>query len=102
MGILYKLYLGRLRLLRSSDGKENPGSRTSRRSCRVVHANIPSLHKNLSNLSLLSEVEMWFCFETLVRSRYPISELMILGFGNSGVSFIRSESELLNFIYSKL
>ena len=57
MGILYKLYFGRLRLLRSSDLKENPGPKVSRKSCRVVYANIWGLHKNLSELPLITKVE---------------------------------------------
>ena len=54
MGILYKRYFGRLRLLRSSDVEENPGPRVSRRSYRVVYANIRGLHKNLSDLALIA------------------------------------------------
>ena len=53
MGFVYKRYLGRLRLLRSSDVEENPGSRVSRRSCCIVFGNIPSRHKNLSDLSFI-------------------------------------------------
>ena len=48
MGILYKHYFGHLRLLKSSDVEENPGSKASRTSCCVVYANILGLHKNLS------------------------------------------------------
>ena len=43
MGILYKHYFGRLRLLRSSDVDEDPGPKTSRRLCRVVYVNIRGL-----------------------------------------------------------
>ena len=54
MGILYKHDFGHLRILRSSDVKENPGPKASRRSCCVVYANIRGLHKNLSDLSLIA------------------------------------------------
>ena len=40
--------------MRSSNREENPESRASRRSCRVVHANIRSMYKNLLDLSLLA------------------------------------------------
>ena len=52
MGILYKFYFGRLRLLRSSDVEEKPETLVSRRSRGVVYTNILGLHKNLSDLSL--------------------------------------------------
>ena len=78
MGILYKRYLGHLRLLRSSGGKENPGSGILHRSCRVVYANILCLYKNLSDLSLIFRGgDVVYCSETLVSSRRHISELMI-------------------------
>ena len=51
MSILYTHYFGRLRQLRSSNVKENPGLRASRRSCCVVYANIRRLQKNLSDFS---------------------------------------------------
>ena len=34
--------------------EENPGPTASRRSCRVVYAIIRGLHKNLSEMSLMS------------------------------------------------
>ena len=58
------------------------GPRTSRRLCRVVYANICGLHRNLSDLSLITRGgNVVFCSETLVCSRRYISDLMILGFG---------------------
>ena len=54
MGILYKRYIGCLRLLKSSDVGENPGPRASRRSCRVVYVNIWGLRRNLSDLSQIT------------------------------------------------
>ena len=54
MDILCKRYFGRLRLLKSSDVEENSGPRASRRSCRVVYANIMSLRKKLSELLFIS------------------------------------------------
>ena len=65
MDILYKRYFGRLRLLRSSDVEENPGLRDSRRSCCVCHTKIRSLHKNLSNLSLMVEFVFFFALRFL-------------------------------------
>ena len=47
MGIQYKLYFCRLRLLRFLDVKENHGQKASRRPCRVVYGNIRGLLKNL-------------------------------------------------------
>ena len=61
MGILYKNYYGRLRLLRSSDVEKNSVPWASRKSC-VVYANIKGLHKNLSDLSLIArggDVRFW-------------------------------------------
>ena len=52
MGIKYKHCFGSLRLLKPSNVEENLGPRASPRSGRVVYANIRSLHKNLSDLSL--------------------------------------------------
>ena len=57
MGNLYKRYFGRLEQVRSWDVEENPGQRASRRSCRVVYANIRGLHKNV-RFVLLPEGEM--------------------------------------------
>ena len=54
MGILYTRYFDRLRLSRSLDVKKNPGPIASRRSCRVMEANIRSLHKYLSDFSLIA------------------------------------------------
>ena len=54
MGILYTRYFSHLRLLRSSNTKENPKARALRRSCHVVYTNIRGLHKKLPNLSLIS------------------------------------------------
>ena len=47
MGILYNLYFGRLRLLRSPD-VENPGLMISRRYLLVVYANIRGLNLSIS------------------------------------------------------
>ena len=82
MGILYTHDFGSLRLLRSSDVKGNHGPRASRRSCRVVYANIQGHHKNLSDLSLTTRVGdvFLFCTKTLVSSRRDISELMVQSF----------------------
>ena len=52
MGIQYKHYFGCMKQLRSSDVEKNQGPRTSRRSFRVVYANIRSFPKNLSDLFL--------------------------------------------------
>ena len=52
MCILYKIYLGHLRLLRSSDVVKNLGPMASRRSCRIVYAIIRVLHEKLSDLPL--------------------------------------------------
>ena len=52
--ILCNLYFGRLRLVRISDVEENSGPRASRRSYRVVYANIRGLHENLLELSLIT------------------------------------------------
>ena len=84
MGILYKRYFGRLRLLRSSDVDENPGSpRASRRSCRIEYANIHDLYKRIYQICLLLlEVEVcFFCSDALVSSRRHIFELVFSGFG---------------------
>ena len=83
MGILYNRYFGRMRLFKTSNVEDNPGPRASRRSCRVVYANIRGLHKNLSYLSLIARGEdVVFCSETLVSSRRHIFELMIPGLGS--------------------
>ena len=54
-----------------------------------------SLHKNLSDLSLIARGGEMFYSETLVFSRRPISELMIPALGRpiscSGVRFIGFE-----------
>ena len=42
--------------------EENPEPRASRRSCHVVYANIRRLHKNLSDMSLISRDEGVFFF----------------------------------------
>ena len=73
MSILFKGYFSRLRLLTSSDVKENPKPRASRRTCRVLYANIRVLHKNLSPMARGGE--MAFCSETLVSSGRHISEI---------------------------
>ena len=62
MGILHRRYFDCLRLLRSSDGKKNHEPRDSRRRRRVVYDNIPSLHQNLSRLSLIARDEDVFFF----------------------------------------
>ena len=81
MGILYKRF-GHLRLLRSSNVEEYPGQKSSRRSCRVVYANIGGQHKNLSDLSLNSRGGyVVICSEILVSSRRHITKHMVLGFG---------------------
>ena len=82
MGILYRLYFGRQRLLRSSDVEENPGQRISHRSCRFAYANIRGLHKNVSDLSLTARGrDVVFYCKTLVSTRSHISEINMPGFG---------------------
>ena len=49
IGILYKLYFDHLRLLMSLDVEENTGLKASRRSFRIVYANVLGLLKNLSD-----------------------------------------------------
>ena len=74
MGILNEYYFGRLRILRSFDVEENPGSKASRMSCRVVYSNIRACLRICQIYLLLPEVEMFFfCPETLVSSRRHIS-----------------------------
>ena len=82
MGNLYKRYFYRLRLLRSSDVEKNPGPRASRRSCLVVFANIRSLHRNWSDLSLIATGgAVVLCSEIIVSSKHHISEFMVPCFG---------------------
>ena len=77
MDILYKFYVGRLRLLRFSDVKENHGPRSSRRSSSVVYTNVCGLHKNFSDLSLIAS-----CGDvSLFSSRRHISDLMVPSLG---------------------
>ena len=62
--------------------KENPGPRALSRSCRVVHANIGALHKNLPDLYLNARGgDVIYYSETIVTSRRHISELMVQGLG---------------------
>ena len=60
VGILYKRYVGHLRLLTSSDVEENLEPRASRRSCRVIYTLIRGLHKICLIRLVLPEVEMSF------------------------------------------
>ena len=62
------------------DVEEKPGPKATRRSFRVVLANIWGLHKNLSDLSLAARGGDVFFSETLVSSRLYISKLMVSDF----------------------
>ena len=100
MGIQYKRYHSRLRLLRSLNVEENPGQRVSRRSCRVLYANIRVLHKYLSNLSLSATGGYVFFFSLRLLS-FPGATFLSLWFqvlvdrcSYSGVRLIGFESWL--------
>ena len=65
MDVLYKRYVIRLRLLRSSDDEKYPEPRASRTSCHVVYANIRDLHKKFSDLFLAARgVKIFFCTDS--------------------------------------
>ena len=56
----------------------------SRRSCRILYANIRGLHKNLSDLFLAaSGRDVFFFILRLFSSRSHISELLVSGFVDS-------------------
>ena len=69
--------------MRSSDAEDNPGPKTSRRSCRIVYANIRGLHRDLLHLSLIGRIGdvFFFCSEILASCRRYMSKLMVPGFG---------------------
>ena len=90
MGILYKHYFGRLRLLRSSYVEENSGPRD---------ANIRHLHKNLSDLPLIARSrDLIFCSETFVsssrHSSYSWFQVLVGRCSCSGVKLICFEGWL--------
>ena len=86
MGILYKRYCGRLRLLRSTDVEENPGSGNSCRPCRVRQYPGPAW----DFVRIVSYCQRWRCdyFVLIIllmwlfcSSKRHISEFMVSHFG---------------------